>query len=368
MVDEFRREIERIQRYISSGRLTSFDETQTKATAIEPIFRELGWDVADPDEVRREYSVRARPNARPVDYLLFCDDTPKVIVEAKRGNQSLQRHQEQLQDYTGFALAKRVEIAILTNGAVWWYYLPLRDASWERRRVATVEFNQQDSKEIAQTLVDLLSKENVRSGTAIQNAERQQIAETLPSIWNQLIIEGENTLVSLLIERSQGSCVRRPDTDEVRRFLSTYSQQIQIMTPPTAPELNAPPEPEATPEPARSGSTREILTAFTFNGKRYEISSNGRKSEASSWREMIVKLCEIVHRGHTDQFDDVLDFRGTSRTYFSRNPNDLHGPRLIDGTDIFVDAKYKTRIERIVKRLIPHFGYDENDLSYELRT
>lgn len=80
MVDEVRREIKRIQGYISNGRLTQFDEANTKATAIEPILRELGWDVVDPDEVRREYSV----GSRSVDYALFCDDTLKVFIEAKK--------------------------------------------------------------------------------------------------------------------------------------------------------------------------------------------------------------------------------------------------------------------------------------------
>ena len=368
MVDEVRREIERIQGYISNGRLASCDETNTKATAIEPILRALGWDVADLDEVRREYPVRARPNARPVDYLLFCDDTPKVIVEAKRGNQSLERHQEQLQDYVGFALAERVEIAILTNGAAWWYYLPIRDVSWEQRRVATVEFNQQDSREIAQTLVDLLGKENVRSGAAIQNAERHQVLETLPDVWNRLVSEPDSSIVNLLAERTHKLCVREPAGNEVEEFLTTHRHQMQITPQLAVPELNLPSEPEVTPEPARSGSAREILTAFTFNGRRYEISSVGRRYEVSSWREMLVKLCEIVHEAHTDRFEEVLNIRGTKRTYFSQNPDDLHGPRPIDGTDIFVDARTKTHIQRIAKKLNLHFGYDDGALSYELDT
>ncbi len=362
MVDEVRREVERIQGYISSGRLASFDETQTKATAIEPILRKLGWDVADPDEVRREYSVRTRPNARPVDYLLFCDDTPKIIVEAKRGNQSLQRHQEQLQDYVGFALAERVEIALLTNGAVWWYYLPIRDASWERRRVATVEFNQQDSGEIAQTLVDLLSKENVRSGKAIRSAERHQIVETLPKIWNQLIAETDSSIVNLLIERMKGLCVRKPDRNEVEQFLTGHFEQIQITLHPTTPEPILAPVPTKVPEPAPGPNPLDLseLTtckAFTFRGIRYEVSS--------SWKGMLVKLCEIISTTHSDQFEEVLNIRGPQRRYFSRSPSDLHRPRPIGGTDIYVDTSSKTRIGRIIKKLIPHFGYDKSDLSFE---
>ena len=128
MVDEVRTEIKRVQGYISSGRLTQFDEANTKATAIEPILRELGWDVVDPDEVRREHSV----GSRSVDYALFCNDTLKIFIEAKKGSESLERHQEQLLDY---AFAEGVEIAILSNGATWWFYLPIRAVNWERRKV-----------------------------------------------------------------------------------------------------------------------------------------------------------------------------------------------------------------------------------------
>ena len=219
MVDEVRREIERIQGYISSGRLTSFDEANTKATAIEPIFRELGWDVVDPDEVRREYSV----GSRSVDYALFCDDTAKVFVEAKRGGEPLKRHQEQLLHY---AFDEGVEIALLTNGAAWWFYLPIRAVNWERRKVAIVELDQQDSTETAQKLVDVLSKENVCSGGAIQNAERHQILEALPKVWNQLVSKPDSSIVKLLAERTHRLCVREPDGNEVEHFLSAHLQQM----------------------------------------------------------------------------------------------------------------------------------------------
>ena len=357
MVDEVQREIERIRGYISDGRLASCDETNTKATAIEPILRELGWDIADLDEVRREFPVRGKS----IDFLLFCDDTPKIIVEAKRGNQSLQRHQEQLQDYVGFALAERIEIAILTNGAVWWYYLPLRDASWEQRRVATVEFNQQDSKEISHTLVDLLGKENVRSGKAIQNAESRQIVETLPRIWNQLITEADNSIVNLLVEQVQGLCVREPERSEVERFLSSHRQQVQITSPLATPEPASPSEPNASPEPKSSSSLKLTkATAFTFNGRRYEV---------QSWREMFVRLCEVVHKIHGNHFEKVLSFKGKIKSPFSRSASGFTAPKRINGTDIFVETYGSSEvIRRRAEYLIANFGYDKRELSYESRT
>ena len=351
MVDEVRTEIKRVQGYISSGRLTQFDEANTKATAIEPILRELGWDVVDPDEVRREHSV----GSRSVDYALFCNDTLKVFIEAKRGGESLERHDEQLLDY---AFAEGVEIAILTNGATWWFFLPIRAVSWERRKVATVELDRQDSTEIAQKLVELLGKENVESGAAIQKAERHQISEVLPTAWNKLVSEPDSSILNLLAERTHKLCVRAPDRDEVKQFLSGHLEQIQITPHPTTPTPVSPSEPHPSPEPNPSDlSERKTYKAFTFRGIRYEV---------SSWPEVIVKFCEIVHSEHSDQFDEVLNLRGgKGRTYFSRNPNEVRSPKEISGTDIFVTATGIPSTYRIAEKLIAHFGYNENDLSFE---
>ena len=374
MVDEVRNVIEKWQ---SDERLASFDEPRIKSAVIEPILRGLGWDTVDPDEVWPEYPVSDVEKER-VDYALLIDKTPKVFIEVKRGSEPLDRHQRQ---FVGYAF-HGVQIAVLTNGITWWFYLPIREVSWERRRVATVQLNQRDSKEIDRTLNNLLSRENVNSGAANQNAERHQILETLPGVWNRLVSEPNSPIFNLLAERTHKLCVREPDRDEVEQFFSSHSQQIQIMSSPAATEFVPPPESTSVPEPIPQPNPAELskrttCRAFTFCGNRYEVSSCGNRYEVSScgnryevssWRNMIVKLCEIINAAHSDRFEEVLNLRGTKRSYFSRNPSDLDGPRLIGGTDIFVDAKFKRRIGRIVKRLIPHFGYDESDLSFETRT
>ena len=354
MVDNVKREIERVREFISNGRLTQFDEANTKAVVIEPILRELGWDVVDPDEVRREYSV----GNRSVDYALFYDNNSKVFVEAKRGNEPLERHQEQLVRY---AFDEGVEIAILTNGATWWFYLPIQAVNWERRKVATVELNQQDSAETAQECVDVLSKENVCSGRAIQNAEEHQILETLPKVWNQLVSESDSSIVNLLAERTHGMCVREPDRNEVEQFLSGHLEQIRITPHPTTSAPVPPLEPDPSPEPSPSDSVKgKKPVAFTFNENRYEV---------TSWRGMLVSLCEIVYSAHRNRFDDVLNLRGKSRPPFSRNDNDLVYPAQINGTNIFVETHGTANmVVRRAKILIVKFGYDESDLSFETRT
>ena len=354
MVDEVQSEIERIREYIVNGRLTQFDEANTKATAIEPILRELGWDVVDPDEVRREHSV----GNRSVDYALFCDDTLKIFIEAKKGSEPLERHQEQLLDY---AFAEGVEIALLTNGATWWFYLPIRAVNWERRKVATVELEQQDSKETAQKLASVLSKANVCSGNAIQYAERHQIFEALPQVWDRLVSEPDSSILNLLAERTHKLCVRAPDRDEVEQFLSGHLEQIQITPHPTTPSPVSPSKPPPSPGPSPSGSvTGKKLAAFVFNGSRYEV---------TSWRGLLIKLCEIVHSIHRDYFEEVLSFKGRTKPPFSRNSSGMASPVEINGTGIFLETHGAAQaIVKRAERLITHFGYNENDLSYDIQS
>ena len=134
---------------------------------IEPMLRQLGWNTSNPDEVQPQYSVQHRR----VDYALLVNNTAKVFIEVNSSRKALQRHQKQL---LRDAFHHGVEIAVFTNVKTWWIYLPMQTASREQSRAVTVRLNHHDNAEAAHTLVDLLSKENVCSGKAIQNAAERR--------------------------------------------------------------------------------------------------------------------------------------------------------------------------------------------------
>ena len=341
-----------IHRLQSDERLTSLGEARVRSAIVDPILRALGWNTDNPDEVWPEWG----EGREEVDYALFTGSTVRVLVEAKKGGESLakQAHQDQLLSYS---FKHGVKIAILTNGTVWWFYLPLQEGSWEQRKFYAVEFDKQDGAEIAQKFVTLLSKANVSSGKAVQTAEdlykRHQIAETLPMAWDQLV---EDTIANLLTIRTEELCGHEPDKNEVNQFLS--KMRFPQITPPT--ERVSPPEPnvehEPTPQPNPSGqSQRTTCRAFTFCGNRYEV---------SSWRGMIVKLCEIVHEAHRDRFEEVLNLGA----YFSRHPKGQNPWKEINATGIYVELHGGRENEKRGKKLITHFGYSANDLSCEIHT
>lgn len=57
------------------------NEATTKAVLVRPLLEWLGWDTYDTNEVRMEW--RRRTRDEPVDYGLFVDDRPVLLVEAK---------------------------------------------------------------------------------------------------------------------------------------------------------------------------------------------------------------------------------------------------------------------------------------------
>ncbi len=345
-----------IERWQADERLTAFSEARICSAVIVPILRGLGWDVENPEEVWEQYPVE---EIGTVDYALLIGNEPKVLVEVKRGGESLDRHQIQIRNY---ARIGGVSLATLTNGGTWRFYLPLQGGSWERTRVGDVVFHDQNAAEITQRLVDLLSRENVSSENAIRNAEnlqeRNRILKALPKAWEQLV---NNKIPNLLAAQAQELCGHKPSRNEVEKFLSAHLQQITstlVATESVASDEHIVVSESATQLNPSGRSVRTTCRAFTFCGNRYEV---------SSWRHMLVRLCEILHATHSDRFEEVLGLKGR-KPYFSKKPGALAEPKLIEGTDIFVETDDSKRNRKIAELLISLFGYNKGELSYEPRT
>ncbi len=345
MFDEVLKIIEDLQ---SDESLNSLPETDVNQSVVLRILDALNWNTFDRREVSYRYSIKKKS----IELALLDGNTPEIFIEVKRANARPESYQEELLDY---ALRQGFKIAILTNGIAWWFYLPLYETSWEERKFATVQLNKQDKGEIAQKLVDFLSKGNVTSGQAVQNAEvlykKHLIPATLPEAWNQLGNEPDDLLVELLAEKTKELCGHKPDKNEVEQFLSARFQDIKIMPP-------------AAPKPKPSGRMKGMKPmAFTFNGRRYQV---------NAWSRMLVKLCEILHTTHSDRFEQqVLEMKGKrGRPYFLRNPDPDASGRytMINETGIFVNTcKSADQMRRTAEDLIVHFGYNKNDLSFEIR-
>jgi len=139
-------------------------EILVKHKIIHRIFDLLDWNILDTDEVLPECDVPGKGN---VDYSLRDNNENLVFIEVKRLDEDLSKHEQQLLDYSFHA---GVGMSILTNGFIWWFYLPKESGSWEQRKFFTIGFQDQETEEIIEKFEELLLKKNVISGKSHKTA------------------------------------------------------------------------------------------------------------------------------------------------------------------------------------------------------
>lgn len=199
----------------------SDSEERTKHAAILPILNFLQWDCTNQREVMSEFS----SGEGRVDYCLFVKNKSTVFIEVKKASEDLGRHEEQLLNY---AFRSGVEIAILTNGLIWWFYLPLANGHWQSRKFFTIDITQQSTDQIIRYLQQFLHKDNIVNGSAMasaklskDNKEKQAvIAKFLPVAWNDIIKENDENLLDIIADRVENLCGYRPELESISRFIS----------------------------------------------------------------------------------------------------------------------------------------------------
>jgi len=351
--------IKLIQKLKTEKRIAMFDEAATKQAYILRILQYLGWNIFDIEEVCPEFSV----GSKKVDYALVQNNTEKVFIEVKKVGEDLENHQEQLLSYS---FQEGVKLAVLTNGITWWFYLPLNEGNWDQRKFYTIEIADQEPNEIAQKFIDFLSKENVSSGRAVENAERvikskqreNIINETLPKAWNKIIDEEDELLIELLAETTEKICGYKPDVETVVTFIKTnlpkISQQKEVTYSPNKP----------------SGSTARISKINSEKDYTFKSASSiyfrREKHNVKNWKDVLLTICGIIYSSHRKDFNKVFSLAGHKRPYFSKNPNELREPREIKDSGIYVETNLSANsIVKFSFEVVSLFGYSEKDLVIE---
>ncbi len=195
-------------------------EQDTRERAVNPVIGALGWNVYDPNEVDREYSVRGGR----VAYCLRAQERNLVLIEVKRAGTDLTEHQEQLLRY---AFDEGASLAALTDGLVWWLYLPMEKVSWEQRRFARVNFREQQSADAAAALYRFLNRNSVTSGEAQEEAKREfesqererRVRGALQDAWERVLGDPDSLLREELADAVEDISGYRPDRATIADFL-----------------------------------------------------------------------------------------------------------------------------------------------------
>lgn len=211
--------------------LQKYDEASTKQAFVLKLLSALGWDTFDVSEVYPEYPV----STYNIDYALRINETNKVFIEVKRVREDLTKHQGQLLKYS---FQKGVKLSVLTNGISWWFYLPLAEGNWEKRKFYTIDILEFDFDNKDSLLIDILSKDNISSGSAIKKSEDilaakielESINKNLPKAWNKIIKDKNEFLIESMCEATEELCGYRPEYSVISDFLEINKNSLVLST------------------------------------------------------------------------------------------------------------------------------------------
>jgi hypothetical protein len=120
---DFKDQIKQISERVVKLKEQIQTEEATKNAFIMPFLQALGYDVFNPLEVVPEFVADlGLKKGEKIDYAIFKDGTPTLLVECKHWAQNLNIHDGQLLRYFHVSKAK---FGLLTNGVVYRFYSDL---------------------------------------------------------------------------------------------------------------------------------------------------------------------------------------------------------------------------------------------------
>lgn len=148
----FNEELFQLAERIQTVKPNILTEEATKMSMIVPFFQLLGYDVFNPTEFCPEYTADVGiKKGEKVDYVIFINNEPSILIECKSCTEVLDKHASQLFRYFGTTKAK---FGILTNGIVYKFYTDLDESN----KMDLTPFLEFDLENIKESLIPSLMK------------------------------------------------------------------------------------------------------------------------------------------------------------------------------------------------------------------
>ena len=141
---DFRDQIKQLGDRVTKLKNQIQTEEATKNAFIMPFLQTLGYDVFNPLEVVPEYITDiGTKKGEKIDYAIFKDGNPTILVECKHWEQNLNLHDGQLLRYFHVSKAK---FGLLTNGVNYRFYSDLEESN-KMDEKPFLEFNVNEMKD-----------------------------------------------------------------------------------------------------------------------------------------------------------------------------------------------------------------------------
>ena len=355
-----------IQEISTIPNIRNLNEAQAKLKIIQRILSLLDWDIYR--DIDPEHSLKTR---KSVDYTLQVSGKNKVFIEAKSPKEDLkkEKHQDQLFNYSA---QKNPDLAILTNGILWWFYLPRAEGEWSDRKFYTIDILEQEIEDSVDKFGLLLSRQNVESGEAFQHAEsilesRQRekaIRKSLPEVWNSVIKEPSESLVKILIERVLEICDFKPENSEILRFMRSH-QEKWLLSPESKEKILPLPinDSQKSSDTKTPRQTKKQIDA----PKRMQIDRESYELGPKQGYKILVNTANwLIDKGDLKPSDCPIKKVQGKSDLINKTDNGLETPRpLKNGLYIDTHGIIKKTVIPYAKRLLKKYGYDPEILQIE---
>jgi len=184
MTIDFKDQIKQLGERVAKLKDQIQTEEATKNAFIMPFIQALGYDVFNPTEVVPEFiSDIGLKKGEKIDYAIFKDGSPTILIECKHWAQNLNIHDGQLLRYFH---ASKAKFGLLTNGIVYRFYSDLVAANKMDEKpflefnINEIKDNQvEELKKFHKTVFDAESITNTASELKFMNELKQLIQQEL---------------------------------------------------------------------------------------------------------------------------------------------------------------------------------------------
>ena len=342
----------------SISALRELNSTAVKQGVVLKLLSAAGWNPFDLSEVepefrsgtsRVDFALKSAPSSRSRE-----PSTPRVFVEVKSLDDNLESDRYERQLLNNCA-RENVSLGALTNGKNWLLFFRSDDGQQKEFRFCALDLAG-DPESAADDIQRYLSKDRVSSGQALRSAERTLLDRSRDEITKRAIVEGwrqvvwglDEGLIELVATAAEQKTGDKPENRFVRRFLVENRS-----------ELLAAAQEDATSTGSRSGGSRRRPASFSFGGETQEV---------SSWPDLLVGVCSMMQVRHPSEFEKILDIRGRTLSYFSKNEEEVNIPREIGDTGVYASCQGAgDLIEERAKRVVELFGHSRESLGIQDR-
>lgn len=332
------------------------------------LLQALGWDIWNPAETRAGF--QGRPGEFPSAAFALClePDVPAVYVDVCATGtikDETDRLERALRDRHRAAPA---QIAVITDGEVWKLYAPEGDDIAESC-FRTIDIVDDDPREQETAFTAFLSKAEIAAGNArgaarsiiFQKTAAQTILEVLPEARRLVTEPPYPRLPEAVAKLASERGVPVTEEEAIAVLSRAEIKKPTPADPPAPPKKKEAPAPPPKEVPVREVEipdfSRKNIRSFRFRGIVYT---------PNTWKEFLVKFCEIVHDDKGDEFQKCLAIGFNNKSVFSKNIKDLFGnsPVQIGKTDYYVMTNFTANhIVQLVYRILDIFGYPREEFE-----